>query len=59
MKPDYGTATHEEINEGFKVANSIAETIKALPNPAVRNMVKNLVGMIYIEAPADAKEGEK
>lgn len=49
MKRDYGTATYDEIQAGFKVAASIAETIKAIPNPAVQNMVKELIALIEVE----------
>lgn len=49
MKRDYGTATSEEIHAGFAIATSIAETIKAIPNPAVQQMVKELIQLIQIE----------
>ena len=47
-KVDYGTATADEINEGFKLAIDLAVRIKALPNPAVQNMVKELISLIQI-----------
>lgn len=47
---DYGTATHEEISEGFKIAIDIALQIKKLPNPAVQNMVRELLSLIQIQA---------
>ena len=56
MRLDYGTATAEEINEGFKIAVSIARQIKALPNPAVQQMVKNLLAMIYISPMKDTRK---
>lgn len=49
MKPDYGTATGEEVDEGFKMATRIAAEIKSHPNPAVQNLVKELIAMIRIE----------
>lgn len=48
-KPDYGTATGAEVDEGFKMATRIAAEIKSHPNPAVQNLVKELVAMIQIE----------
>lgn len=47
---NYGTATSEEIHAGFAIATSIAETIKAIPNPAVQNMVKKLIALIQVKS---------
>lgn len=49
MKTDYGTATSEEIGDGFKVAMYLAKRIKDIPSPAVRNMVKELIALIRID----------
>lgn len=50
-KQDYGTATGEEVDEGFKMATRIAAEIKSMSNPAVQNLVKELIAMIRIEPP--------
>jgi hypothetical protein len=60
VKPDYGTATGEEVDEGYKMAARIAEEIKSLPNPAVQNFVKQLVALIRIEPdPSRCKHPKK
>lgn len=46
---DYGTATGEEIAAGVKLATALAKQIKALPNPAVQNMVKEMIAMITVQ----------
>lgn len=46
--PDFGTATSEEISAGFSVAMHIAEEIFDIKNPAVQNMVKDLVALIHV-----------
>jgi hypothetical protein len=51
MKKDYGTASHEEIMAGYKTATKIANTIRAVKNPAVRDMIKQMIAMINIELP--------
>jgi hypothetical protein len=53
-KPDYGTATAEEIINGSKIASDIAGHIKSLPNPALQNMVKQLLDLIYVD-PGDKR----
>jgi len=48
-KKDYGTATHEEILEGISVATELATRIRAMKNPAVRNLIKKLLELINID----------
>lgn len=58
MKPDYGTASSEEIIAGIRVANDIVTSIRAVPNPAVQNMIRELISLMYIaekEAADDPK----
>jgi hypothetical protein len=50
-RPNYGPASHEEIIAGINIAKEIGLTIKALPNPAVRQMVKDLIALINVEPP--------
>jgi hypothetical protein len=45
-KRDYGGATHEEIMAGMELAIKIAKMIRTMPNPAVRNMIKDLIALI-------------
>jgi len=47
-KIDYGTAPHEEIIAGIQTATKIAEMIRAVPSPAVRDMIKKLIAMIRV-----------
>ena len=48
-KKDYGTASPEEISAGFALATEIAKKIRAVPNPAVQDMIKKLIALISIE----------
>jgi hypothetical protein len=50
-KPDYGTATGAEVAEVFKMATRIADEIKSIPNPALQNLVKELIALIRIDPP--------
>ena len=56
MKKDYGTASHEEIMAGYKTVTDIANTIRAVKNPAVRDMIMKLIALINIELPSNIEK---
>jgi hypothetical protein len=47
-KKDYGTASPEEISAGFALAAEIAKKIREVHNPAVQNMIKELIALIEV-----------
>jgi hypothetical protein len=59
MKTDYGTATSDEISEGFAIAMEIADKLLKIPNPAVQNMVKELIALIRIQTVSDTDPHQK
>jgi hypothetical protein len=52
-KVDYGTAPHEEIIAGIETATKIGKLILEHKNPAVQNMIKQMIALIAIDPPKE------